>query len=424
LYILYPLFKSEFLIPTTIHYCWFGKAEIPEEYQHYIKEWENFHPGWTIQRWDEDNSPVDNPYLKNAIAKKQWSNCSNFIRLYSLLTHGGIYLDTDVKLLKPLQPLLENALFAGFEEGNDTTGKLMVNNAVMGAIPNHPFVRVCMNELVTNYPGDESSDLSGPGLTTNTLSKMWGLRNYGYQTLEDGIVLYPTEYFYPVHVHNAYTLNDYTSQVTENTYAVHMWGRSWVTREKLVEIVDYLNFKTGNQEKYISDLEKKVTDLDQKSAEIFHWKEFYENSYNQLKNAPAGMAHVDPEKIQQEFAQVDKSLKDLQARFDDLARHTAEIPLIKQIVAELVSSLSDQIRNSDTRNAAILDKMSEDSSLLSEQINRILLRLNEKDDHLRQIADLSNQIRLQKEQELTYRTKFKETSLFNLIKSKIFKKDL
>ncbi|HEY1869773.1 MAG TPA: glycosyltransferase, partial [Chitinophagaceae bacterium] len=269
------------MIPKIIHYCWFGGNEIPAEYKSYIDDWKAFHPDWVIKLWDEKNAPEGSNYLRNSIKEKKWSNCSNFIRLYALQEYGGIYFDTDIKVIRAFDELINLKCFLGFESSN--ADSFVVNNAVMGAEPGHSFVAGCLEILESRFDGVEESDLSGPGLTTSVLKKEWGLKTYGNQLLNNEVTVFETEYFYPIHIHMAQNLQKFEQFVTTNTFAVHMWGRSWVSKEKLISIVDYLNFKTAEQDKYIVQLQNINNESESKANEIYFWKVHFEKEYNRIQ---------------------------------------------------------------------------------------------------------------------------------------------
>ena len=89
------------MIPKVIHYCWFGYNPIPKEYYSYMQSWQEKCPDYKIQRWDESNFDVDqNLYCKQAYARKKWAFVSDYARLKIIYEHGGIYLDTDVEVIK------------------------------------------------------------------------------------------------------------------------------------------------------------------------------------------------------------------------------------------------------------------------------------------------------------------------------------
>ena len=104
-------------IPKVIHYCWFGKGEMPKIAQKCIKSWKKYCPDYEIICHNEENFDISqNRYMKEAYDAKKWAFVSDFVRLKVIYDHGGVYLDTDVELLKPLDPLLECRGFMGFDE--------------------------------------------------------------------------------------------------------------------------------------------------------------------------------------------------------------------------------------------------------------------------------------------------------------------
>lgn len=263
------------MIPKIIHYCWFGGADMPPAYKRYIEGWQQLHPAWDIRLWDESTSPVEDPYLNSCLKNKQWSNASNFMRLYSLLHFGGVYLDTDFMLLKSIDSFLLDQCFLGFEQDKTEKHDFIINNAIVGADPNHGFIKCCYEQLLSRFDGTEESDLSGPGLTTSILKEYWGINKYGLQKVKD-ITLYPTEYFYPIHVHQAYLLNEYSKHLFPETHGIHMWGRSWLDRKQLMDIIDYLNFRVFNQEQFIERLEKELAEERKAKDEVWFWKKHFE----------------------------------------------------------------------------------------------------------------------------------------------------
>lgn len=233
------------MIPKIIHYCWFGPAEIPDESRQLIKEWKELHPDWTILQWNESNSPMELPYLQNAMAEKRYANVSNLVRLHALREMGGIYLDTDMKLVKPLDILCENRCFFGFEEGSPDTDLFWVNNAICGAEKNHPFISKMHDKLLLEFDGTEEANQSSPRLTTSLLQQERNLTRYGFQQLED-LTLYPREYFYPIHYSEAYKLSDWSKHIYPQTMAIHLWARTWLDKPTLLHIIDELNRELNN----------------------------------------------------------------------------------------------------------------------------------------------------------------------------------
>ncbi len=91
------------MIPKMIHYCWFGGKPLPKDVLDCIKTWKKYCPDYEIKRWDESNFDVNShPFMKAAYEAKAWAFVSDYARLKVVYDNGGIYLDTDVELLKNL----------------------------------------------------------------------------------------------------------------------------------------------------------------------------------------------------------------------------------------------------------------------------------------------------------------------------------
>ena len=104
------------MIPKKIHYCWFGKNPLPEQTKQYIETWKKYCHDYEIIEWNEDNFDINqNQYCKEAYEAKKWAFVSDYVRLKVLYDNGGIYMDTDIEVIKPLDDLLQYNWFAGFE---------------------------------------------------------------------------------------------------------------------------------------------------------------------------------------------------------------------------------------------------------------------------------------------------------------------
>ena len=103
-------------IPKTIHYAWVGKTMIPEEQQRYIDGWKKLCPDYEVICWNESNYDVKkNSFMKRAYEERKWGFVSDYLRKDVIFKYGGIYLDTDVELRKPLDELLYQDGFCAFE---------------------------------------------------------------------------------------------------------------------------------------------------------------------------------------------------------------------------------------------------------------------------------------------------------------------
>jgi mannosyltransferase OCH1-like enzyme len=178
-------------------------------------------PDYQLKEWNETNSPLDNSYTSAAYGQRLWSKLSNYVRLYALSTEGGIYLDTDVEVIRSLTPFLRHKCFLGFqlEEHAD-----WVNTAILGAEPGHPFLRRAM-EMTVRLFEDEGEFYRAPAVVTALLKEM-GLSAYGLQEVGE-VTVYPVEYFYPYPWFGKFS----PDCIQENTYCVHHWAGSWLKPE-------------------------------------------------------------------------------------------------------------------------------------------------------------------------------------------------
>ena len=128
------------MLPKLLPYCWFGNGKkFPEELQRNITSWKALLPDYEFIRWDENSFDLDQwPFAKEAFEKKKYAFTSDVARLYAMYTYGGIYLDTDVQILKKFDDLLHLPYFAGLEH----TG--IIESAIFGAEKNSDWLATCL----------------------------------------------------------------------------------------------------------------------------------------------------------------------------------------------------------------------------------------------------------------------------------------
>ena len=215
------------MIPKIIHYVWLGGKEIPEEHKKYIEGWKKIMPDYKFMFWNEDNFDFSkSPYASEAYANKKFGFVPDYIRAKVLSDFGGIYLDTDVEVLKPFDNLLHDGMFTCFE--NDA----YTQTAILGAEPHHPFF-ASLVEFYENHhfiKNGECDLTPSPFYFTYFLNKDFGMKlNAKTQTLTNGeksVAVYTADYFAPIN----FTTKKLT--VTENTYAIHHFANSWANKKQ------------------------------------------------------------------------------------------------------------------------------------------------------------------------------------------------
>jgi hypothetical protein len=216
-------FSGERIIPKTIHYCWFGKCEMPRELQKNIDTWKKFCPEYEIKCWNEDNYDIfQNQYMKQAYEAKKWGFVPDYARLDIIYRYGGIYLDTDVEVIKPLDDLLQFEMFCGFE----TTS--CVNLGIgFGAVKGNTVLKKMM-EMYDNmdFINEDGSFnmIPSPTYQTQTLQEMGLTKNGKTQQLHHVTILSP-EYMAPVNEVGF-------GHATNNTYSIHHYAATWFEQEQ------------------------------------------------------------------------------------------------------------------------------------------------------------------------------------------------
>ena len=124
------------MIPKIIHYCWFGGKAKPRDVERNLSTWHKYCPDYIIKEWNEKNYDIHiNRYCEDAYENRQWAFVSDVARLYALVHEGGIYMDTDVEVVKSFDDLLDNRAFLGFE------GTKWIATSAMGTEPNNPILK-------------------------------------------------------------------------------------------------------------------------------------------------------------------------------------------------------------------------------------------------------------------------------------------
>lgn len=206
-------------IPKIINYCWFGRKPLPKLAQKCIESWNKFLPDFKIMEWNEDNFDVDLiQYTHKAYKEKKYAFVSDYARFWVLYHYGGLYFDTDVEIIKSLDDIIEKGPFMGIEKEADKV--FIAPGLGMGAICRMDFYK----EMLSIF---ENVDVTGPLepimiKETTELFRKKGFKEEDRVQSVDGIILYPNDYFNPK--------DDYTGKIhlTENTYAIHHYAKSWI----------------------------------------------------------------------------------------------------------------------------------------------------------------------------------------------------
>jgi mannosyltransferase OCH1-like enzyme len=212
------------MIPKIIHYCWFGGKPLPRSAKKCIASWRKFFPDYEIKEWNESNFDVNMiPYTAEAYAAKKYAFVSDYARFYVLHEYGGIYFDTDVEVIRPMDDILERGAFMGIEKKTTPHQKRFFVNPGLGLScqTQHPFWKI----VITHYQNLEHFLPEQQGtvctITTNILEEFGILLSEDIQSRE-GFTIYPAEYFCPQAMIGA------PIHLTRNTRSIHHYDCSWL----------------------------------------------------------------------------------------------------------------------------------------------------------------------------------------------------
>lgn len=207
------------MIPKKIHYCWFGGNPLPELAQKCIASWEKYCPDYEIIQWNESNFDVTCcDYIKEAYEAKKWAFVSDYARFKILYEQGGLYFDTDVEILKSLEPIVEKGNFMGREEGINVNPGLGI-----GATAGDPLYEEMLSKYATLHFRNADGSLNMKTVveyTTEMLIEYGLLNNNEIQHIRN-VFIYPKDYFCPM---------DYTTgelMLTDNSCSIHHYTASW-----------------------------------------------------------------------------------------------------------------------------------------------------------------------------------------------------
>ena len=213
------------MIPKIMHYCWFGKKPLPELALKCITSWKKFFPGYEINEWNEDNFDVNQiPYTAEAYKRQKYAFVSDYARFKIMYEHGGIYFDTDVEVIKPLDKIIAKGPFFGMEANDEdfscAPGLGFACNAGLG---------LC-KEMIDQYE-HENFILSNGLLNLETVVTRFSniLQKHGFKYNNDitefeNMFFYPPEFFCPINYHTG------EKNITQNTYTIHHYAASWVNK--------------------------------------------------------------------------------------------------------------------------------------------------------------------------------------------------
>ena len=214
---------DEIRIPKTIHHCRYGPRPLSEVAEVCIRSWGEVLPGYRIETWDEARGTGGSPYAEAALKAGKYAFVADYMRCHALYHHGGIYLDTDVEVIRSFDGIRDRAMFLGRET------PLLVGTAIIGARAGHPLLKRIMDNLDAEAEAGRMSYRPGPELITDELSR----------DPEVDVEVFPEAYFYPYNPHTsvARRRKPLMANMTDDTICIHQWEGSWLGDASLKMLV-------------------------------------------------------------------------------------------------------------------------------------------------------------------------------------------
>lgn len=221
------------MIPKIIHYCWLSDDKYPDKIQKCIDSWKIHLPDYQFKLWDLKAINLDeNIWVKQAFESKKYAFAADYIRLFAVYNHGGIYFDTDIEVLKPFDDLLHLPYFLGSE------GENIIEAGVFGAEKNAEWLADCLEY----YKGKTFINDDGSFNTTTlpiimgdqirskrsieTKSKFEIMNLISNGDVKGKLFLFPKEYFCAKNMGTGILEN------TSETYSIHHFAMSWIPYKK------------------------------------------------------------------------------------------------------------------------------------------------------------------------------------------------
>ena len=227
-------------IPKIIHYCWFGGQPLPNDVKKYIESWKKYCPEFEVKEWNEKNFDLAScDYVKEASSKKKWAFVSDYARFWILYNYGGIYFDTDVELIKPIDFIVNKGPFFACEYGIDNP----INPGLgMAAPKGFALYKNVLDSYANDHfliDGTENEETIVTRVTK--ILKKDGYEGMGNIEKIDNIYIYPPEYFCPLNYDTG------KMNITDKTLAIHHYTASW--HSKLDNLIIFIE-RNKNSKSY------------------------------------------------------------------------------------------------------------------------------------------------------------------------------
>jgi len=246
--------KSNEKIPRIIHYCWFGQGKKNKTIQKCMNTWKKYFKEYKVMAWNEGTFDLKKApiYVREAFQAKKWAFVSDYVRLWALDKFGGIYLDTDVEIIKPMEKFLVHDGFSCFTEIKKDDFK--IPTAIMGSTKGNQYIKYLLSYYKKKHFIKKGGKLDLKAnisiITEMTLKKYPNFKLNNKKQELPNFVYYPAEFFTPEFEHHRHK-----PIIVKNTYAIHYHNESWMPLLERIKIeflifLSYLGLKKSLRKIY------------------------------------------------------------------------------------------------------------------------------------------------------------------------------
>lgn len=215
------------MIPKVIHYCWFGSNPLPKSAQKCISSWKKYFPDYEIKEWNEDNFDVNIiPYTSDAYKARKYAFVSDYARFWILYHFGGVYFDTDVEVIKPLDDIINEGPFMAWEKPSNGVYRIApgLGIATEEGLPLYLEILKGFEQLIY-CQGDGTRNNYTMIPMINDIMLNHGLIYNGLKQTVGDVIIYPEDYFCPMNAISGYMT------ITNNTRTIHWYTMLWTSKK-------------------------------------------------------------------------------------------------------------------------------------------------------------------------------------------------
>ena len=207
------------MIPKIIHYCWFGRGQMPALAEKCLASWSKYLPEYKVMVWNEDTFDIDaHPYTREAYQARKFAFITDYVRLWALKEHGGVYMDTDVEVIRPLDEFLDNPAFSGFEDETHIPTGIRASEKIGQWVSEQLAYYNDRHFIKDDGSLDTTTNVT---IMCDNMSKEGFVLKNSRQNFKGIIEIYPKDYFCP----KSYRTGKI--HLTPNTHTIHHFAGSW-----------------------------------------------------------------------------------------------------------------------------------------------------------------------------------------------------